>query len=62
MRLRYYNNNIVGTVVYEMSHSLTSISRIEYGIFLFFADIGGLFGITYSLGNILTQLLTYNGP
>ena len=61
-RIRYYDNNFVNSIVYEMSSQLLTVSRIEYGLFTFFSDVGGLFGITFTLGTVLTLIFTLDGP
>ena len=49
-------------VTYEIDHSLTTLTRVDYGLFTFFSDVGGLVGLTYSIGTIINLILTLDGP
>ena len=61
-RLRYFDSTLVNSVVYENSLALTKATRVEYGLLHFFSDVGGLFGLTLTVGELLTVLFTLDGP
>ena len=44
------SSNWINMVTYEINTDLTKVTRAEYGIFTFLADVGGLIGVTYTLG------------
>lgn len=61
-RLLPYNNKFQNSVTFEISENMIVMSRIDYGIFDWLADIGGLFKILQIGIFILISKLIEDGP
>jgi len=61
-RTLHYLNLMLNSVTYEVSHKRMKVQRVEYSLFEWFGDLGGLYGLYYEMiGPILVALLASDG-
>ena len=61
-RVLPYLNTMLNSVTYEVNHQRILIERVEYGIFEWLGEIGGLGGALYGFfGTILMLFLVRDG-
>ena len=48
--------------MFNLDLDVTLIDRTVYSTFMLLGDVGGFFGLLYSVGALIVSLLTHNNP